>query len=104
MDEREPDPEQFNLDEDPGYYDEPNDEPRAVNQFGTTEQEAAEGEPLDDRLAREEPDLTSSAGEQARSVRLEQPSVPEQDETSEEVASEVRSDRLSAEEQAAHPI
>lgn len=99
MDPREADPEQFDRDEDPQYFDEPPDEPAAVNRFGTTEAEAEEGESLDQRLAEEMPDRPVTADE---AVRLRQPSDPEQDEVSEEVASEARSDRLSAEEQAVH--
>lgn len=99
MDPRQADPEQFDRDDDPQYYDEPPDEPRAVNQFGTTEAEAHRGESLDDKLAEEMPDRPAVADD---AVRLRQPSDPEQDTVSEEVASEARSDRLSAEEQAVH--
>lgn len=39
----------------------PGDEPVAVDDFGTTAEEEAAGEPLDLRLAREEPDLLERA-------------------------------------------
>lgn len=41
----------------------PGDEPTAVDDFGTTTLEQQEGEPLDLRLAREQPDLLSRADE-----------------------------------------
>jgi hypothetical protein len=40
----------------------PGETPVAVNGFGTTVAEQQEGEPLDGRLAREEPDLLETAG------------------------------------------
>ena len=40
----------------------PGDRPVAVNDFGTTVAEQQAGEPLDLRLAREEPDLLAKAG------------------------------------------
>jgi hypothetical protein len=40
----------------------PGETPGAVNDFGTTVAEQQEGEPLDGRLAREEPDLLETAG------------------------------------------
>ena len=40
----------------------PGDDPVAVDDFGTTAVEQQEGEPLDLRLAREEPDLLERAG------------------------------------------
>jgi hypothetical protein len=40
----------------------PGDNPTAVDDFGTTALEQQEGEPLDLRLAREEPDLAARAG------------------------------------------
>ena len=39
----------------------PGDEPTAVDDFGTTAAEQQEGEPLDGRLSREEPDLLQRA-------------------------------------------
>jgi len=43
----------------------PHDEPVAVDDFGTTALEEREGEPLDRRLRREEPDLTAEVDQPA---------------------------------------
>jgi hypothetical protein len=43
----------------------PAERPIAVDDYGTTVAEQAEGEPLDGRLAREEPDLLAGAGHAA---------------------------------------
>ena len=51
---------------DAGYI--PNDRPVAIDDFGTTAAEAAEGEPLEDKLARERPDVP--AADEQRSGRL----------------------------------
>lgn len=51
---------------DAGYI--PNDRPVAIDDFGTTAAEAAEGEPLEGKLARERPDV--QAADEQRSGRL----------------------------------
>lgn len=43
----------------------PGDEPTAVDDYGTTAAEQLEGEPLDLRLSREEPEVLSAAGRPA---------------------------------------
>ena len=43
----------------------PHDTALAVDDFGTTARETADGEPLDSRLSREEPDVLASAGVEA---------------------------------------
>jgi hypothetical protein len=43
----------------------PGDEPQGVDEFGTTAEEQREGEPLDLRLSREEPDLLSRVDQPA---------------------------------------
>lgn len=50
----------------------PGDEPAAVDDHGTTEEEQLAGEPLDDRLRREEPDLdlAEQDGTSAQAGRL----------------------------------
>ena len=50
-------PEQYRT-EDPQEAALPGDEPVAVDDFGTTAEEMREGEPLDERLRREEPERT----------------------------------------------
>lgn len=46
---------------DPAYgYDAPRDTAQAVDDYGTTAEEMHDGEPLDGRLAREEPDVLAS--------------------------------------------
>ena len=47
--------------EDPELESVPGDDPSAVEDFGTTSEEIFEGESLDGRLAREEPEATSAA-------------------------------------------
>jgi hypothetical protein len=47
--------------QDPELESVPGDEPTAVEDFGTTAEEVFEGESLDGRLAREEPDPASGA-------------------------------------------
>ncbi|GLZ15247.1 hypothetical protein Acsp04_54820 [Actinomadura sp. NBRC 104425] len=44
----------------------PGDSPMALDEYGTTEEEMHEGEPLDIRLAREEPDVTEFPDEPYR--------------------------------------
>jgi hypothetical protein len=53
--------------EDPQQQAVPGDEPAAVRDFGTTTEEEREGEPLDDRLTREQADPAMSADPAATS-------------------------------------
>lgn len=91
--------------EDPQQAPVPGDEPVAVDDFGTTAEEQREGESLDGRLNREEPEpLLGPAGEEPRrSGRLVQDDEGVRDDTeSEEVATDVGPDAggFSAEESA----
>ncbi|MFI0357658.1 DUF5709 domain-containing protein [Actinomadura sp. 9N407] len=52
--------------EDPQEPPIPGDRPMAMDQYGTTEEEVREGEPLDVRLAREEPDQPAPESEPLR--------------------------------------
>jgi hypothetical protein len=58
--------------EDPQRASPPGDEPLALDDFGTTGEEQREGEPLDGRLQREEPEpeLRDDAGTSAPAGRL----------------------------------
>lgn len=59
----------------------PGDRPRGVEEFGTTVEEQREGEPLDLRLSREEPDLLSHADRPAdQSPDADNPYPEERDE------------------------
>ncbi|MFB4318316.1 DUF5709 domain-containing protein [Actinomadura sp. 21ATH] len=51
--------------EDPQEAPIPGDRPLAMDQFGTTAEEVREGESLDGRLAREEPDVPAPVNEPA---------------------------------------
>ena len=48
-----------------GTVEPPHDTAIAVDEFGTTASELAEGEPLDGRVAREEPEVLAAAGRDA---------------------------------------
>ncbi len=88
---------------DAGYS--PNDRPVAIDDFGTTADEMAEGEPLEDRLARERPDDPEVA--EHRSGRLVEPDEGVRaDDDSQLVATDVGIDggAASAEEAAVHDI
>jgi hypothetical protein len=88
--------------EDPQQAPVPGDEPVAVDGFGTTAEEQREGEPLDDRLRREEPDRPPGE-EPHRAGRLVQEDEGVRDDTeSDEVATDVGADTggFSAEEAA----
>jgi hypothetical protein len=97
---------------DPQQAPVPGDRPVAVDDFGTTAQEQYEGEDLDGRLSREEPDQQvepgpaspgETPGERHRSGRLVAPSQGAgPDEDPDETALEVGPDRggFSAEEDA----
>jgi hypothetical protein len=91
--------------EDPQQAPVPGDEPVAVDDFGTTAEEQRAGEPLDDRLRREEPDVlpgqTAEAPRQAGRLVQEDEGVRD-DTESEEVATDVGADTggFSAEESA----
>jgi Family of unknown function (DUF5709) len=81
----------------------PGDEPVAVDDFGTTAAEQREGEPLDLRLAREEPDVI--AGDDAAAGRIVEPDEGAgPDLEPDAVGLDVGTDGggLSAEEQAVH--
>lgn len=91
--------------EDPQQAPVPGDEPAAVDDFGTTAAEQRAGEPLEDRLRREEPDqIPGERGEEPRrSGRLVQDDEGVRDDTeSEEIATDVGADAggFSAEESA----
>ena len=91
--------------EDPQQAAVPGDDPVAVDDFGTTAEEQREGESLDGRLSREEPEpALGPAGEEPRRAgRLVQDDEGVRDDTeSEEVATDVGSDAggFSAEESA----
>lgn len=88
---------------DAGYI--PNDRPVAMDQFGTTVDEMAEGESLDARLAREQPDVPETA--EHRSGRLVEPDQGVRaDDDAQLVATDVGIDggAASAEEAAVHDI
>jgi uncharacterized protein DUF5709 len=88
--------------EDPQQAPVPGDEPVALDDFGTTAEEQREGESLDGRLAREEPDRPPGE-ESPRAGRLVQQDEGVRDDTeSEEVATDVGADSggFSAEEDA----
>jgi hypothetical protein len=81
--------------EDPQQAPVPGDEPVAVEDFGTTAEEAREGESLEGRLSREEPDVGArGATEVPRGAgRLVQQDEGVRDDTeSEEVAEDVGPD------------
>ncbi|WP_329245155.1 DUF5709 domain-containing protein [Actinoallomurus sp. NBC_01490] len=81
--------------EDPQQAPVPGDEPVAVEDFGTTAEEEREGESLDGRLSREEPDVGArGATETPRGAgRLVQQDEGVRDDTeSEEVAEDVGPD------------
>lgn len=81
--------------EDPQQAPVPGDEPMAVDDYGTTAEEQREGESLDGRLRREEPDVgAAGAGEEPRrSGRLVQEDEGVRDDTeSEEIAQDVGPD------------
>jgi hypothetical protein len=85
----------------------PGDEPAALDDFGTTAEEQREGESLDGRLSREEPEIgTPGAEETSSSVgRLVQEDEGVRDDTeSEETAKDVGPDTggFTAEEAAIH--
>jgi hypothetical protein len=77
----------------------PGDEPRAAEEHGTTAEEQREGEPLEDRLDREEPDQEAPA---RRAGRLIEEGEGLTDREKDEVAEEARDDveGLSSEEAA----
>jgi hypothetical protein len=56
-----PEPEQLATGQAEGTMEPPHDTPLAVDEYGTTPAEMREGEPLDGRLAREEPDVLAAA-------------------------------------------
>ncbi len=76
----------------------PRDEPQAADDFGTTATEQREGEPLDDRLAEEQPDLEPQTA--ATPGRLVEEASGVTDREKDEVAEEAEQDReaLTAEE------
>jgi hypothetical protein len=78
----------------------PGDEPRAVDEYGTTAEEQRRGEDLDGRLVREEPDRDEP--DRRRSGRLIEDGDGLTDQEKDEVAEEARDDTqgLSAEEAA----
>jgi hypothetical protein len=91
--------------EDPQQAPVPGDEPLALDDYGTTAEEQREGEPLDARLRREEPDIdmTTVTEEPRRSGRLvQQDEGVRADTESEEIAGDVGPDGggFSAEESA----
>jgi hypothetical protein len=69
----------------------PDDEPRAAEGFGTTAEEQREGEPLEERLEEETPDL--KAGEPRRMGRLVEEGSGVTDREKDEVAEEADDDR-----------
>ncbi len=88
---------------DAGYI--PNDRPIAIDDFGTTAEEMAEGESLDDRLAREQPDVPEV--DEHRSGRLVEPDEGvREDDDAQLVATDVGIDggAASAEEAAVHDV
>jgi uncharacterized protein DUF5709 len=78
----------------------PGDEPKGAEQYGTTPQEQREGEPLDDRLEREEPDAEDDPGRRAGRLIEEGDGLTdrEKDEVAEEAGTDVEG--LSSEEAA----
>lgn len=91
--------------EDPQQAPVPGDEPMAVDDYGTTAEEQREGESLDDRLRREEPEagLSGGDGTPRTAGRLVQQDEGVRDDTeSEEIAEDVGPDTggFSAEESA----
>jgi hypothetical protein len=80
--------------EDPQQAPVPGDEPMALEDFGTTAEEEREGESLDGRLSREEPDVGAGAPETPRGAgRLVQQDEGVRDDTeSEEIAEDVGPD------------
>jgi hypothetical protein len=78
----------------------PADEPQAANDYGTTAKEQRESEPLDDRLADEQPDLEPQTG--TTPGRLVEEASGVTDREKDEVAEEAEEDReaLTAEEAA----
>jgi hypothetical protein len=92
--------------EDPQRMPIPGDRPVAVDDFGTTAEEQLEGESLDGRLSREEPDFGTAGEEPPRDVgRLVQQDEGVRDDTeSQEIAQDVGPDSggFTAEEAAIH--
>jgi Family of unknown function (DUF5709) len=89
--------------EDPQQAPVPGDEPVAVDDFGTTVEEQREGEPLEGRLRREQPDRSPGEEPPPRAGRLVQDDEGVRDDTeSDEVATDVGADAggFSAEEAA----
>ncbi|MFC5753818.1 DUF5709 domain-containing protein [Actinomadura rugatobispora] len=72
-------PEQY-WTEDPQEAALPGDEPVAVDDFGTTAEEMREGEPLDERLRREEPERPAPADEPAAPAPAPAGRIVEEDE------------------------
>lgn len=91
--------------EDPQRAPVPGDEPMAVDDYGTTAEEQREGETLDGRLSREEPETGEQETDSALAGRLVQPDEGVRDDTeSEEVATDAGPDTggFTAEESAMH--
>jgi hypothetical protein len=91
--------------EDPQRAPVPGDEPMAVDDYGTTAEERREGESLDGRLRREEPETGTPETDPALAGRLVQPDEGVRDDTeSEETATDVGPDTggFTAEESAVH--
>jgi hypothetical protein len=80
--------------EDPQQAPVPGDEPLALDDYGTTAEEQSEGESLDGRLSREEPDVGPGGAETPRRAgRLVQEDEGVRDDTeSEEIAQDVGPD------------
>jgi hypothetical protein len=78
----------------------PNDEPQAADDHGTTAREQRQGEPLDDRLAEEQPDMEPQG--ETTPGRLVEEASGVTDREKDEVAEEAEEDRegLTAEEAA----
>ena len=82
----------------------PGDAPVAADEYGTTAEEQHRGEPLDTRLAREEPDVLPAGDETVGRLLHTDVDVDSLDKEASEVAVEVPEDHagLSAEEAAMH--
>lgn len=91
--------------EDPQQAPVPGDEPMAVDDYGTTAEEQREGEPLDGRLRREQPDTGRPETDPTLAGRLvQQDEGVREDTESQETATDVGADTggFTAEESAMH--
>ncbi|SHN47589.1 DUF5709 domain-containing protein [Cryptosporangium aurantiacum] len=82
----------------------PTDRPLGVTEFGTTANEQREGEPLEDRLRREEPDVVERAVDDEAGRLVEPDEGAHTDDEPDAIAFERGTGGATAEEQAVHVV